>query len=230
MNRVKWMRAKFPGSIRSIGKQLQKANFSPETDQGFVVDRIRDEYLEARYFERVAFQESINDPFGNTFLVDRLTFREVDFTLTKTFPELELRMAPRGLKGFASGLLKASGFSMELEQHTVKLGKWISAIERDLKDKTSMRAAVASGIDLGGGIMAKIAVTGPIDVRPGLTSLIPTHPYELETVQIDYPFGSSTQRLILGADSTLKYGARIPQEVIDLIRDALQAASAKGLN
>src|SRR5690242_17695980 len=106
------MQAKFPGSVRQLGKQLQKAAFTRTSDQGFVVDRLRDDYLEARFVERIAFQQTVKDPFGNNYVVERLDFKEVDFTVTKTFPELELRMPPRGLRGFASELLRASGFSM----------------------------------------------------------------------------------------------------------------------
>jgi hypothetical protein len=218
------MRAKFPGSIRQIGRQLQKASFTADSDEGFVVDRIRDEYLEARYFERVSFQQSITDPFGKTFVVERLEFRQVDFTITKTFPELELRMAPRGLKGFTSGLLKASEFSMELEQCTVELRPWISAIERGLDTKIAIRAAVASGIELQGGARAKIAITGPADVRSGLAELVPSHPYQLETVQIDYPFGRSILKIFLSSDSSLRYSANAPEEVVHTIRAAFQTA------
>jgi hypothetical protein len=226
VNRIKWMRALFPGSIRDIGRHLQKAAFSDESGEGFVVDRVRDEYLEARYFERISFQQSVSDPFGNTFVVERLDFRVVDFTLTKTFPELELRMAPRGLRGFTSGLLKASGFSMQLEEHSVKLTKWISAIERELASKVSVRGAIASGIELRGGAKGKVAVSGPSDVRPGLAGLIPNHPYELETVEIDLAFGGSPQRIILGSDSGLKYGAKAPEGLISSIRSAFGVTGA----
>ena len=82
------MRAKFPGSVRNIGKQLQKAIFRADSEQGFVVDRIRDEYLEARYFERISFQQSVSDPFGNTLSGGASDFRKVEFTLTKTFRNL----------------------------------------------------------------------------------------------------------------------------------------------
>ena len=223
MNRVRWMRAKFPGSIRQIGKQLQKAGFTAESGEGFVVDRIRDEYVEARYFERIAFQQSVSDPFGNTFVVERLDFRAVDFTLTKDFPELELRMAPRGLRGFTSGLLKASGFSMEIEQHNVKLSKWISAIERELATKISIRAAITSGIELQKGAKARIAVTGPADVRAGLAELVPNYPFELETVEIDFPFGKSSHKVVLTADSSLRYSAKTPEEVTSAIRVAFES-------
>jgi len=226
VNRVRWMRAKFPGSIRQIGKQLQKAGFTADSGEGFVVDRIRDEYVEARYFERIAFQQSVSDPFGNTFVVERLDFRTVDFTLTKNFPELELRMAPRGLKGFTSGLLKASGFSMELEQHSVKLNKWISAIERELATKVSIRAALTSGIELQKGTKARIAVTSPDDVRAGLAQLVHDYPFELETVEIDFPFGKSSQRVVLTSDSSVRYSAKAPEEVISAIRAAFESTGA----
>lgn len=223
VNRVRWMRAQFPGSIRQIGKQLQRASFTADTDQGFVVDRVRDEFLEARYFERIAFQESVTDPFGNTFVVERLDFREVDFTLTKTFPELELRMPPRALRGFTSGLLKASGFSMELSSHKVVLSEWIRALERDLRTKISVRSLVASGVELTGGAAARVAITGPSDVRTALAELIPANRYDLDTIQIDFPYERNSQRIILASDSSVRYGERTPPEILESLRKAFEA-------
>ena len=197
-----------------------KAVFTDDSGQGFVVDRVRDESLEARYFERVSFQESVSDPLGNTFVVERLAFREVDFTLTKTFPELELRMAPRGLRGFTSGLLKASGFSMELASQNVDLAKWVSAMERETASKISIRAAIAAGLELSGGATARIGIAGPTDVRLALIELTNNRHYLLESVQLEYSFGRSTQKIVLSSDSSVRYGDKRPQEVVDAVRVA----------
>jgi hypothetical protein len=115
---------------------------------------------------------------------------------------------------------------MELEQHNVKLSKWISAIERELATKISIRAAVTSGIELQKGTKARIAVTGPADIRTGLAELVPNHPFELETVEIDFPFGKSSHKVVLTSDSGLRYSAKTPEEVISAIRAAFESTGA----
>lgn len=225
MIRVRWMRAKCPSTIRQLAKQLQNSKFTTESDEGFVIERVRDEFLEARYIERISFQQSISDPFGNTFVIDRLEFRQVDFTLTKAFPELELRMPPRGLKGFTGALLKASGFTMELEQHAVRLSKWIAALERQLGAKLIPRAAVASEIELEDGASARLAISGHRDIRPSLASLLPNRAYELETMQLDCRFDQSIEKLTLSSDCTARYSPSAPEELITAIRVALQSTS-----
>ncbi|HWR17216.1 MAG TPA: hypothetical protein VN577_20475 [Terriglobales bacterium] len=158
--------------------------------------------------------------------MDRLEFREVDFTLTKAFPELELRMAPRALRGFSSALLKASDFTMELEQHPVKLSKWVAGIERQLHSKVSIGSAIASGIELEGGARAKISIQSPNDVRPGLAQLIPKHPFELETIEIEFEYDRARHKAVLSTDSTLRYGTKMPDDVLSILRSSFEATRA----
>lgn len=222
MNRIRWMSAKFPGSIRQLGKGLQQIRFTEESGQGFIIDRIRDDSLEARYIERVAFTESLTDPFGNNFTINRLEYRVADFTLSKTFPELELRMPPRGLKGLTNGLQKASEHSMVLEQNIIKVRRWVSAIERNVGSKVVIRGAVATGIELEEGATAKIAISGPRDVRSGFSELAPKRQYNWDSVQIDYPGDTGKYRIVLGADSSIRFDPDTPEELISSIRDALR--------
>jgi hypothetical protein len=223
MKRNKWMRAQFPGTIRQIAKQLQRDGFSEESGRGFLVDRVRDDYLEARYIEKVAFQESVHDPFGTTIMIERLSYREIDFTLAKTFPELELRMAPRGLGGFTSGLLKASGFSMQLETQKISTERWTRAIERQIGSKIAMRAVLVGGLELAEGTQARVIFSAPNDVRPGIKELLAGRHYTMETVQIEYPASGLNHRIVLGSDSTVRYGERFPPEELQAIKVALQS-------
>jgi hypothetical protein len=223
MKRTKWMRAQFPGTTRQIAKQLQRDGFSEESGRGFLVDRVRDDYLEARYIEKVSFQESVHDPFGATIMIERLSYREIDFTLAKTFPELELRMAPRGLGGFTGGLLKASGFSMELENHKVSTERWTRAIERQIGVKIAMRSVLVGGLELAEGAQARVVFSAPNDVRPGIKELLGGRRYTVDTVQIEYPVNGSNHRVVIGSDSTVRYGERFPPEELEAIKVALQS-------
>jgi hypothetical protein len=222
MKRLKWMRVTSAVTIRDMAKQLQKAAFREGLGSGFLLDRARDRSLDARYIERLEFVESFLDPFGKNQVVERVAYKEVGFTLSKGFPELELRMPPRGLTAFMNGLMKASGFSMSIEGYSVDLLRWAKGIERSLGVKAAIRGALASDIELEGGATARIAVVAPKDARPGLTEVLMGKQYKLRSLQIEYSWNSSLQRVVLSSDCAIQYSERLTEDELDAIRDALE--------
>jgi len=216
------MRVTSDVTMRDMAKQLQKAAFREGLDSGFLLDRARDNSLDARYIERLAFVESFLDPFGISQVVDRVAYKEVSFTLAKNFPELELRMPPRGLAAFMNGLMKASGFSMSIESYSVDLLRWAKGIERGLGVKAGVRGAVASDIELEGGATARIAVVAPKDARAGLTEVLMGKQYKLRSLQIEYGWNGSLQRIVLSSDCAIRYSERLTEHELDAIRNALE--------
>ena len=59
-----------------------------------------------------------------------------------------------------------------------------------------------------------------------MAELVPNYPFELETVEIDFPFGKSSHKVVLTSDSGLRYSAKTPEEVISAIRAAFESTGA----
>lgn len=222
MKRLKWMRAESHSSLREIAKQLQKMTFQEGEDSGFLVDRARDGSIDARYIEKLEFSETFADPFGNSQVINRVLYKEVEFTLTKRFPELELRMAPRGLAAFMNGLMKASSFSMTIENYNVDLIRWTKAIEKSLGVKGVVRSATATDIELAEGATAKASVVAPKDARAGLTEILVGRKHKLSSIQVEYVSAGSPQRLMLSSDCAIRYSDRLADNELEAIREALE--------
>ena len=116
---------------------------------------------------------------------------------------------------------------MQLEPHEVKLTKWISAIERELGSKISIGSAVASGVELHGGATARIAVTAPSDVEIGSRRIAPEPHLRIRNRRDWYSFGNSPQKVILSSDSSVRFSARTPDEVMSAIRTALESTGTR---
>src|SRR5687768_2763888 len=93
--RHRWLRAEWPLSIRALAARLKAVPFSVATSQGFVIDRVRDRSIEARFVERTEFTETIVDPFGTETQLPRLQFIQCPFAVYEEFPQLELIDCPR---------------------------------------------------------------------------------------------------------------------------------------
>jgi hypothetical protein len=221
MKRLKWMRVESSSSMREIAKQIQKAAFRDGAENGFLLDRARDNALDARYIEKTEFIETFIDPLGNTQAANRVLYKEVDFTLTRNCPELELRMPPRGLASFMNSLMKAANFSMSIESYNVDLLRWTKAIEKHLGIKTVIRGAVASDVELLNGATARVGVVAPKDVRPGLTEILMGRKHKLSTLQLEFVSGGIPQRLSLASDCSIRYSERLADNELDAVRETL---------
>ena len=214
------MKATFPGSLKEIAKRLKKAAFTEDAEIGFVVDRVRDDYIEARFFERVSFQESVTDPLGNEYTIERLAFRQIDFTLRKEFPQLELRLASRPGRSFVVELQRACTFSMELSDLVVNLDRWHKSLEQTMEVEIPLRSVLATASDLAGGGAARISITSPTDVRPAANQLDEFHKFERQRIQIELAVSGRRQRFTLGSDASVRFGERLSEESLDAIREA----------
>ncbi len=50
--RVKWFKADWHKNMRAFAKQLKVMEFTESSSDGFVLDRVRDNYIEGRFIER----------------------------------------------------------------------------------------------------------------------------------------------------------------------------------
>ncbi len=48
-----------------VGITVEGASFSNEDNDGVLIARVRDSFLEGRFFEKVVSEETVRDPFGN---------------------------------------------------------------------------------------------------------------------------------------------------------------------
>jgi hypothetical protein len=221
MKRVKWLRAESRLSIRELAKRLGNTPFGEDAESGFLLDRARDNFLEARFIEKSEYVETFTDPFGNSQSIERIVYKQVEFSLTKNVPQLELHTPPRGLSGFQNALLKASDFSMSLETCHVDLLRWTRAIEKALGARGTLRGAVASDIELADGATARIGISAPKDARNALAEILTGRKHNLSTVNVDLTLNGALHKIVLTSDCTMRCSDRVSDSELDGIRAAL---------
>ena len=86
MNRIRWLNAQWPSSMRTIGNKLKAMPFSEDSMDGFAIERVREDVNEGRYIDKNIYQEVNSDPFGKEEVIERTGYRSTDFTLVSQFP------------------------------------------------------------------------------------------------------------------------------------------------
>lgn len=218
MRRVRWLSAQWPVSMRTLASRMKNHLFVPESFDGFVIDRVRDDYIEAHYIEKLSYEETITDPFGQKSTFERVGYRQIDFTLYTEFPNIELRDAHRNTREFISKLLELCDFSVTVEPLSIDLLKWVERFESISESHVVVDSLQISGIEIESGIHAKMLLKGDEDVRPALERLAKSRKFELEKLQMKLNISYKSVPVQI-ANSAI---AKIPEDFWDDVLPALR--------
>ena len=218
MNRVRWLNAQWPSSIRAVGKKLVNMPFTEDSMDGFVIERIRDDFIEGRYIEKFNYQELISTPFGSEEVFDRTGYRTTDFTLFDSPPHIELRNYQRSIKELISRLLEACSFNLTVTQPTVNLIDWISTLQDTLDQEITVDSLQVSGVEIDDGVTGKILLKGVKDVREATEILLAGRKHVLEKVQIKFPNLNKVIAIQLSNNGTAKLPEVFPNDLLRQLR------------
>jgi hypothetical protein len=227
MKRVRWLSAEWPISIRTLATKMKGHLFAENSFDGFVIDRVRDNFIEAHYIEKMSFQESVTDPFGKEEIFDRVSYRSVEFTLFSDFPNIELRDASRSTRELTNKLLEICNFSLTVIPLTVDLLEWIEAIQRVLNQDILVDSLQVSGFEIEKDIAAKILIKSHVDVRSALKNITLDKKYLLEKVQIKIVTGSELIPIHMTNTGMVKIPENHVNDFLPILRSSLPSPIKK---
>jgi hypothetical protein len=221
MKRLRWLEAELPFSIRTFGNKLKGCPFRSDLSDGFLIDRVRDTYIEARYIEKLAFAEAVTDPFGEESVYERVDYRQTAFTLTTDYPHLELTDAPRGLQSFTARLSELGNFSLTVSPIEVNVLRWAESLSELFPDRFVVAAVQASGLIVDENVTARVILTGTVDVRHSLNRFTRGKQSELDRLQVRFALGREDARVLLLSDGGARVEADTEQEIPSALRRSL---------
>lgn len=184
MKRFRWFQVEWPTSIRTLAKRIKMRTFEGESGHGFFIDRVRDDYLEARYVERVEYTDVVVDPFGKELTFDRVEFRQTLFRASSEAPGLELIDPPRNVQALMNRLSEAVDFEVAITPAVVDVLSW-SAVLQNVGGVSSVVDSLQLGaLEIESGIVAKVVIKGNRDVRAACASLTQDRKFAMEKIQL----------------------------------------------
>lgn len=222
MTRHRWLKAEWPTPIRTLAKRIRQHTFTEGEPSGFIVDRVRDDFLEARYVERYEFQETISDPFGKELTFDRLEFRQTAFRASQEWPSLELVDAPRSSQSLVNRLLEATDFTLPITPVAVDVLLWADAVQEVLKTKVVIESIQVGALQVDTGVQAKVVMKSDQDVRSACKDLIQGRRHVLEKLQFRVTQGNLSAMVLLANTAAAKIEGRdLHDDLLVAIRLAL---------
>ena len=184
MKRYRWFQVEWPTSIRTLAKRIKMRTFEGESGHGFFIDRVRDDYLEARYVERVEYTDVVIDPFGKELTFDRVEFRQTLFRASSSAPGLELIDPPRNVQALMNRLSEAVDFEVAITPAIVDVLSW-SAVLQNVGGVSSVVDSLQIGaLEIEADIVAKVVIKGDRDVRAACAGLTQDRKFAMEKIQL----------------------------------------------
>jgi len=229
MKRIRWFGADWQVSFRTLASKMRAHSFKQTSVDGFIVDRLRDNTIGGRYIEKVSFQEKVTDPFGDEQIIDRTLYRQLEFNLFQTFPNIEFWDAPRNTSGYVSKLLEFSNFGISVSPLAVNPLKWADAFQVHAKSKVTIVSLQVSGLEIETGIAAKIVVTGDKDVREAVKSVTKNRRYELDKLQLLLFQSGVPVSIQLASTGAAKIDESFVDDFLPALRNSLPQPKALGI-
>lgn len=218
MSRYRWFQVEWPVSIRTISGRIKARAFDENSTHGFVVDRVRDDYLDARYVERIEYTDTITDPFGKELSYPRVEFRQCIFRASLQSPGLELIDAPRSAQGLLNRLSEVTDFEVAINGLNVDVLAWADAFQKALGISPLVDSLQIGALEIEPGITAKAVIKGDRDVREACSVLTNDRKYAMEKVQLRL-LSPSRGTVVLTNTGSAKIDADDPT---DALRNALR--------
>lgn len=227
MNRVRWLEARWPISIRALASRLRARSFSLDGSDGFLLDRVRDGFIEGRFIEKVPLQDIVRDPFGNETSFEHITYREVEFSFSDSFPQVELRKFSRTIRTLINRIGDATDFATTVSPVNVDVFGWAERIRVSCPDNFRIDLAQASEVVIEESVVAKIVMSSPNDVRSSFERFTKGRQHRVDRLQIKCAQAGGLCSFQIAADATARSAAALPSELLSTIREALLQRSVR---
>lgn len=201
--RYRWYKAEWEISIRELAEKLKSNLFSESVLEGFVIDRVRDDSLEARFVERINVIEKSIDPFGNDLLFERTEYKQTTFRASSYWPGLELTNPPRGVQNLFMRLSELNDFKVVFAPLKLDVLKWADAFQNKANTTAIVDSLQITALTLQSNITAKVIIKGNVDVRESSENFTQGKKYNLQKIQLLIQ-GSSPVRVVLTNEGAAK--------------------------
>lgn len=217
MTRLKWYRFSSHLDAETFNSKFNKIKFIQSSSDGFQVTSFRKDKIEARYIERIEYDESQKDPFGETITSRRVVYRETQFKIFFNNNILEIVNPGRNLNTFIMKLGEASGFNFFIEPMSLDITKL--TYNNDFLTSNFQNTSISfSQVDLGEGTIAKITAFGGLNVKGTVEQFIDGRAYDISALTFKSTTRDFVASFVITRDGVLKTAGKDSNRLIEYLR------------
>jgi hypothetical protein len=220
MTRLKWYKFVSNLDAEMLISKINKIKFIQDSSDGFQVSSFRKDKIEARYIERIEYDETIKDPFGETTTTRRVIYKETQFKIFFTSNTLEILNPGRNLNTFIMKLGEASGFNFSIEPMSVDIRN-LTYNSKFLASHFQNTSISISQVDLGEGTSAKITATGGTNIKETVENFIDGRAFHISSLTFKSTTRDLVASFVISRDAGLKATGKDSNRLIEFLRSEI---------
>lgn len=220
MKRYRWLKAQWPVSMRVLARRLRAKAFDGMQVEGFVLDRVRNDFIDARFVEKIEYDETVTDPFGVESIFHRVEYRKCEFKAMLDGPGLELVDTPRTIQTMVSRLAEATDFALAISPLEIDVLVWATEVQRSLKLNGVVDSLQIGAMKLSHKVRAKAVIKGDGNVLAATKVMVHGKQHVIEKVQIRFS-SSKHMTLLLTKRGVAGFDQEPSEELLAIVRSSL---------
>jgi hypothetical protein len=217
MIRLKWYRFVSFLDAERLYAEINKTKFTQGASDGFQISIFRKDKIEAKYIERIEYDEVFEDPFGDVVTTRRVVYKETKFKIFFDSGVLEVVNPGRSLSVFIMKLGAISGFSFSIEPIVLDV-KSLTDSGVFLSSNFQNTAISISQVDLGGGASAKITAVGGKNLKESVETFVGGRSFNVSSLTFKSISKDLVASFVITRDGGLKAVGRDSNLIVDLVR------------
>ncbi len=219
--RLRWYRLTTDLQTKTIATSLNRMAYKEGAIDGFIIEKLHPEFLEAFLVQRVQTEYESIDPFGNTERYEFVEYIKTYFRLSTRDATLELLDPGHSGSKLISRLLEALGQKFYIEELAVNPLAWANAFRAEVGLYGTVEKIQIGSIAIGGSAVGQLLVKGSGDIAEVAIEFVSPSDYCLEKVQVK--FGAYRGSVSFQKNGSVFLSSAISEQWRDPFRNSLRS-------
>ncbi|WP_180897299.1 hypothetical protein [Martelella soudanensis] len=217
--RIRWYGLHTELDAGAIATLLRKRPYESGAPDGFVVEQLRSNYVEACLIQRQQITHEAVDPFGNQESYEIVEYLRTKFRITPETNSLEMHDPKRGNSRLIGRLAEALDQRFSIEEAYIDPLAWANGF-RNLVGLFGVIERIQIGsIAVADGVVGQVLVKGSGEVADAAIKFVAPASYSLEKVQLR--FSSARGAISFQRNSSVVLSSGYDDQWLDALRESL---------
>ncbi|WP_026622593.1 hypothetical protein M728_005708 (plasmid) [Ensifer sp. WSM1721] len=218
--RVRWYGLQTELEASAIAGHLKNMPYKDGSPDGFVVEQLRPNFLEACLIQRVQTTHETIDPFGHEEKYEIVEYLRTHFRISPETSSLELRDPGRTGSKLVSRLLEALNHRFAIEQSSIDPLAWATRFREIVGVYGAIERVQIGSVAIGESAVGQVLVKGSGDIADAAIKFVSPAEYSLEKVQLR--FRSARGLISFQRNASVVLSSSVDEQWMDALRNSLR--------
>ncbi|MCM2438473.1 hypothetical protein HGO34_01920 [Agrobacterium vitis] len=218
--RVRWYGLRTELRTNVIAAHLKKMPYRDGSPDGFVVEQLRPNFIDACLIQRLQTTHETIDPFGHQEKFELVEYLRTHFRISPDTSSLELRDPGRTGSRLISRLMEALNHRFSIEETSIDPLAWATRFREIVGVYGSIERVQIGSVAIADSAVGQLLVKGSGDIADAAIKFIAPADYSLEKVQLR--FRSTRGSISFQRNASVILSSSFDEQWMDALRDSLR--------